>query len=309
MKLYFRSKNLVVCLSALFIFSCTSNNNENAVDKKYDEETKKGLPALKLQQAGITNEKITGIITSFPSPLEISYLLKYVGADYSREILNPANNKEKYITNFRKSLNLGIYGADLGYIYMYGQKHDAFSYLEIVQDIADDMRVSHFFDFELIGRLAIKSESLDSLMIITTSNFEKINKYLREQDQVHLSVLMLTGGWLESIYILTQAAKQSNNQELNRRIGLQKTILDNIVSLLSAYQSDPNVGKLLSELKELKKLFDQVAINYTYKKPTYEKMDGMVMTIDHSTTTIKFPDGLLDEITKKINTIRSNVVS
>ncbi|MCH8318182.1 MAG: hypothetical protein IIA88_06760, partial [Bacteroidetes bacterium] len=74
-------------------------------------------------------------------------------------------------------------------------------------------------------------------------------------------------------------------------------------------QSDPNVGKLLSELKELKKLFDQVVINYTYKKPTYEKMDGMVMTIDHSTTTIKFPDGLLDEIIRKINAIRNNVIS
>jgi len=287
------------------IFSCTSNINEDA-----------GSPPLSPPGWGtgqshteITDETILGIITSFPSPLEISYLLKYVGADYSWKILNPANNKEKYITNFRKSLNLGIYGADLGYIYMYGQKQDAFTYLEIVHDLAGDLNVSHFFDFELIGRLAIKSESLDSLMIITTSNFEKINKYLREQDQVHLSVLMLTGGWLESIYILTQAAKQSNNQELNRRIGLQKTILDNIVSLLSAYQSDPNVGNLLSELKELKKLFDLVVINYTYKEPTYEEMDGMVMTIDQSTTTIKFPDGLLDKITRKINAIRNNVVS
>ena len=309
MKFYFQSKNLVISLSVLFIFSCTSNNNEDAGDKKYDEETKKEVIDEAEYISEITDETILGIITSFPSPLEISYLLKYVGADYSWKILNPANNKEKYITNFRKSLNLGIYGADLGYIYMYGQKQDAFTYLEIVHDLAGDLNVSHFFDFELIGRLAIKSESLDSLMIITTSNFEKINKYLREQDQVHLSVLMLTGGWLESIYILTQAAKQSNNQELNRRIGLQKTILDNIVSLLSAYQSDPDVGNLLSELKELKKLFDLVVINYTYKEPTYEEMDGMVMTIDQSTTTIKFPDGLLDKITRKINAIRNNVVS
>lgn len=57
-----------------------------------------------------------------------------------------------------------------------------------------------------------------------------------ENDRNEVGALILAGGWIESLYILTQALRElTKQQEIINRIGEQKHPLDNLVEVLSPY--------------------------------------------------------------------------
>jgi hypothetical protein len=207
-------------------------------------------------------------------------------------------------------LNLGIYGTDLGYTNIYEQNNDGIKYLKSIKQLADELNIGQFFDIETIGKLATNSKNLDSLLLVTTQNFNSINSYLQGQGRSNLSVLLLTGGWLEAVQITCQVAnKDSKNKELKEKIGEQKIILEQIVLLFSFYKEDENMASLLNDLNNLKSAFDKINITYIHKEPTSKVVDGVLMIQDNSTTTIDVTDEDIKNITGITNSIRNKIAS
>ncbi|MEQ9164708.1 MAG: hypothetical protein RLO12_00510, partial [Fulvivirga sp.] len=217
----------------------------------------------------------------------------------------------KYNSNYRKSLNLGIYGTDLGYTNIYEQNQDGLDYMAAIKELADGLSIGQFFDIETIGRLATNSKNLDSLLLITTQNFNNINHYLQEQNRANLSVLLLTGGWLEAMHITCQvASKNPDNKELRETIGEQKIILENIVLLLSFYQEvDQNMASLLVDMQKLQAEYENVEIVTTYKESTFEIVDGVMVIKDNSSSEIKITNENVSSISALISSIRQKVIS
>src|ERR1043165_1451105 len=173
--------------------------------KKSDEQAFiESLDSAKQEGPTISEEVIGSVLQAIPSPLEISMLLKESGKKYNGTYLNPADNRSKYNTNYKKALNLGVYGTDLGYTNIYEQNQDGVKYMEAIKEIADGLNIGQFFDIKTIGRLATNSKNMDSLLLMTTQNFNSINHYLQTQSRANLSVLLLTGGWLEAMQITGQ---------------------------------------------------------------------------------------------------------
>ena len=201
---------------ALFA-ACTS-------DKKSDEQAfLEGLDTAKTEGPSISEGVIGDILGRIPSPLEISVLLKESGKKYNGSYLNSPDNISRYNSNYQKALNLGVYGTDLGYTNIYEQNQDGVKYMSSIKTLADGLSIGQFFDIETIGRLATNSKNLDSLLLITTQNFNSINHYLQSQNRSNLSVLFLTGGWVEALNILCEvAAANPSNKELQETIGEQK---------------------------------------------------------------------------------------
>lgn len=280
--------------------------------KKTDEQAfLESLDSAKSQGPTISEAVIGDILQQIPSPLEISVLLKESGKKYNAGFLNSADNTSKYNSNFKKALNLGIYGTDLGYTNIYEQNQDGVKYMASIKSLADGLNIGQFFDIETIGRLATNSKNLDSLLLITTQNFNNINHYLQTQSRSNLSVLLLTGGWLEAMHITCNVAMADpTNKELQEKIGEQKVILENIILLLSFYkESDQNMASLLAEMEELKKVFDKVNITYTYKESTFEIVDGVMVIKDNSTTTIDITAENINDIRTISSTIRNKIIS
>ncbi len=290
----------------LFFTHCMNDDSGNSDDIDLDAELEKGSVSPEID---ISPDAIEDVINAIPSPLEISSMIRESGADYSEEMLNPTENVDKYITNKRKAFNLGIYGADLGYINIYDQTSSSIVYLETVKEIADDLKIGHFFDFNTLKRLAANSANIDSLLYISTSGLEKMNQYLRQQNRGDLSVLIVTGGWLEATYIASQVFKESQNADLAERLGEQKITLDELIILLNVYKSDPYFKGLLADFEKLKEIYDQVAIKYDYKEPTTEERDGMLVIVDNTTSTIDITDEQLATITDQVANIRTKLVN
>lgn len=280
-----------------------SNNTDQQILADIDSTANTG-PELDHQVIG-------QILQGIPAPLEISVLLKESGKKYNGTYLNSPDNISKYNSNYKRALNLGIYGTDLGYTNIYEQNQEGIKYMASIKELADGLNIGQFFEIEKIGRLASNSKNLDSLLLITTQNFNSINDFLQTQERSNLSVLLLTGGWIEALHILCEVAKLSpDNKDLQATIGEQKIILENIKLLLSFYsESDPNMASLLKDIEDLKKEYDKVNIIYTYREPKTEVRDGQLIIVDQSTSTIDITKQNVADISIIARNIRNKIIS
>jgi hypothetical protein len=238
----------------------------------------------------------------------MSSMIREVEPKYNVNFLNAPSSVDKYTTNFQKAVNIGIYGTDLGYINMYNEKQDAITYLNSMTKLADDMKIGQFFDYQMIKRLATNSNNLDSLLYITTTNYDKMNTYLQEQNRGNLSLLMLTGGWIEALYIASSVAQKNDNPALRERVGEQKIVLDQLKILLDFYKSDPKITELSTKLNELKAVFDKVQIAVEYHEPTVEIVNGIKMVTDNSKSVIKITKEEVDQIFNLVSEIRKDLI-
>ena len=76
----------------------------------------------------------------------------------------------------------------------------------------------HYTKLYDIARLSSNSDKIDSLIYLSTMNFEKMDSYLRSQKRSNLRVRLVTGTWLESLYLATQVAAEKQNESLIERI-------------------------------------------------------------------------------------------
>lgn len=292
----------VIGVLTAFLVSCATEK------KPDDQEFLKSIETIE-EKTGIDEEKINSILDQIPSPLESSVLLKESGSKFNGSLLNQSENLPKYNNNFKKALNLGVYGTDLGYTNIYRQNQISIEYVSSIKSLADDLNIGQFFDVETIGRLATNSKNLDSLLLITTLNFNHINHYLQTEGRDNLSVLLLTGGWLEAMQITCQVATKKPSKQLFEKIGEQKIILDQILELFSFYGDDASMAALLKDLEPLKAAYAKININYTYKESSMEIVNGVGVIKDNSTTTIDITEQNIEEIKTIINSIRTKIIS
>lgn len=286
----------------LFLVSCSPEK------KTDDQEFLKSLEAT-TEKAGIDEEVINSILDQIPSPLEISVLLKESGSKFDGLLLNNSDNLPKYNSNFKKALNLGVFGTDLGYINIYRQNQEGIRYISSVKSLADDLNLGQFFDIETIGRLIVNSKNLDSLLLLTTLNFNHINHYLQTEGRGNLSVLLLTGGWIEAMQITCQVAAKKPSQELFDKIGEQKIVLEQIQLLFSFYKDDSTMAGLLKDIEQLRSTYDKISITYIYKESSMEIVNGVAVIKDNSTTTIDITEQHVAEIRNITNAIRTKIIS
>jgi len=295
-------KRFYVVLLCVLLTACKS---ETRIE---EEAFQKSLDSLNSAVPQIDEKAVTDILEQIPSPLEISMLIKKAEAKYNSRMLNDPDNIGKYGTTFRKAINLGIYGADLGYSNIYGEKVESIRYLSAIKSLAGDLDLGQFFDMQTIAKLASNSDNLDSLLLITTQNFNSINLHLQTQNRANLSLLFLVGGWIEAMGILCEVAVQNPSQaELLEGIGQQKIVLEQMVLLLSLYKHDPSMTTLAKDLQDLKTSFDAIDITYTYRESSMKVVNGVVVIVDNSTTAINITEEYALDIRKKINVIRTKL--
>jgi len=249
------------------------------------------------------------IIDAIPPPLEIMGMINSTGASYSRELLSNPDNLYKYNSNYLKSINLGIYAADIGYISIYNNTQDAITYLSAIQELAEELSIGHFFNFRTMSELAAKRDNLDSLLHLSTLGFENMNEYLKQQNRGKVSMLILLGSWIEGLYLSTTLYQENPSDALKERIGEQKIMLDNVNLLFEYYQKDEELVNLARDFRRLKEIYDEIEIIYKQAKPVMQEKDG-VYTIHTSTTTeVDISEEQIVSIHSLGNEIRNNLIN
>lgn len=249
-------------------------------------------------------EKAQLVFQTVPSPLETASIFQNAGANYNADLLNPIENVDNYATNNKKALNFGVYGADLSYANIFEQTQETMFYMNCSKKLADALGVTSAFDAATMERLEENMNNRDSLIIIINDAFWIADAFLKENGQDNLSALIIVGGWVEGLYIGTKTLDHENPDEaLMTKIADQKFSLDNLVELLSTYDSE-EVKNIAQKLNALKTVYDK--ISETEGETTVKNNNG-VTTIGGGSS-LSFEKGTIIEIANEIEKIRNEII-
>jgi hypothetical protein len=254
----------------------------------------------------IAPEVLNDLVGAIPSPVELSTVLMSSGAGYNEGLLNPVNNVDKYSIAAEKAFNLGVYGADLAYINNNGKIVSSLNVLGSIKGLADDLRIGQFFDMATMKRLCTNTKNVDSLIYLSTSNFNAINEHLRTTGRSDLSVLMVCGAWVEGMHIAADAYRAMPSEELKHVIAEQKVVMDKLSVLLGAFPSDAYFTKLAADMGQVKAEFDRIDIKQEYRPPTKKVVNGRLIVQDNSTTTYGIPEGAIETLIAQLEELRTH---
>lgn len=249
---------------------------------------------------------VGGELFSVPSPIQTAYLIEESGAEFDASLLNDPSNATKYPTKFQKAINLGIYGADLGYVTIYENQQSSFEYLNAVQKLARDVGVESAFDKELIKRFkqSMESGSRDSMLTLVSDAYKMGDAYLKKNERSDVAGMILAGGWIESLYFATHLAKEGH-EKVQKRVAMQRTSLENLIKLLGNKRGDENMNDLVEDLEKLHGIYEDVGTEYEYKEP--ETKAEKNLTVLKSRTKVDISDKQIEEIHSSIKKIRNQI--
>ena len=250
---------------------------------------------------------ISGKVFIIPSPIQTAMLIQKSGAKYDKSLLNEFGKVTTYSTKFQKCLNLGIYGADLGYTTLYSQTQDAISYFKVVNNLATDLGIFSAFDKEIMERFQKNIASKDSTLTLVSSAYRSGNDFLRNNNRNEEAALIIAGGWIETLQFAIQVMKTNANDDLQRRIAEQKNVLTNLINLLSVYKTNASYSALISELNDLKILYENVQYKYIFENPITDEAKKTTSITSKSEITIT-PENI-KAIGEKVASIRGMIIA
>ncbi len=259
----------IIALVALFVSACNSSQQEPIEKIEIDE----------FEEKEVMIKEVTGY--PIPTSIEITELLNEAKAGYIIDLANSIENVNEYITESSKALNLGVYGTDLSYAITYNQTQETMKYFQVCKELIDELNISSAFNDSLEMKIEKNLENKDSLIHIISDSFYETYKYLKTNEQDKLSILVITGSWVESMYITTQMALNSkNNNEIKEIIRNQSSSLSKLLEIMEPVKNDSSVKTIYDGLLILKKDFP---------------------------VTGEISDERINQVAKEVNTIRSGI--
>lgn len=283
-------------LIAIALASCGSSSSDKDKNSAEFEDADENL-----------KQQLEELIYNIPSPSEIPYLLQATGAEFNESLINPRTKVDQYASRTDKAaLNLGVYAADIGYLSSYDKTQQAIDYLNSAKTLADNLGVIGSFDVEVLQKFEANISNKDSLTRLLDRTIKKTQTYLADDNRNKLSALVVTGSFVEGLYISTGLVKSypkdllpsdARNLVLTPIIRVildQKKSVSDMVKMLtstSVEQTEP-VTTIASDLK---------ALEAAYASLNIEEQ------IRNNKANLVLSDANLIEITNIVEKIRTNI--
>jgi len=258
----------LIALLATGLASCNSSKEDK--NKNSDE----------FDEAGETlKQQIEEVVYNIPSPSEIPYLLQATGAEFNENLLNARQNVDGYTTrNDKAALNLGVYVADIGYLTSYDKTQEAIDYLASCKTLADALGLIGTFDSELGKQFEENISNKDSLAHLLDRTIQQAQAFLVDDNRNKLASLVVTGSFIEGLYISTGLIKSYPKNILpedNRNLVLtplmrvvleQKKAVSELLKMLSAVDQTEPIVSIVADLKSLEETYQKLNIEEQIKK-------------------------------------------
>lgn len=207
-----------------------------------------------------------------PTPNELFTVIKEIGGKARTDLMNPVGNVDKYTDSYQKGVNFGVYSADLAYASAYEMGTTSLDYFKVISKMGDDLGVSGAFDKTIFDRIEKNLDNGDSLLSMSNDTYFEAYAYLEENEKGAVLGLIVTGGWIESMYIVTNLVdKYSDSNPIIERIAGQKYTLENLLGYLYEYPDDENVGMAVAELQKLEAIYGLMEVTGELNSTTVEK--------------------------------------
>ena len=260
------------------------------------------LPSFNLNQDSSTIQQeshVEKIYFNVPSTMKTAYILKKAGATYDSSFpLNPNKANDDFTTE-QQALLLGIYGSDLNYTIVSNKNQETIYYLNSINSLGEKLGLGNILNQEMKNRIEKNVNSKDSMQVIITDLFWKIEQSLNEDGRSRIGALIVTGGWIEGLYVATQIAiKMPENIKIKSIICQQKFSSKDVLELVKNSCSSEYISDVV--LRPLKQINASLSTIKTRKEfySSELNVDENDMIIDNN---------VINEITTIIEQIRDDI--
>ncbi len=247
-----------VFASALFLTACGGGEeavNSEVKDFEVTTDTMKSEVRINFDMLRI----------NIPTPSKMSAKLSAAKINYNKNFLTPSGKAGSYSSNYQKAVGMGAMGADLSLAAAYNQSQDAVEYLGQVAKLAGDLGIGSAFDPEFSKELIKNVSKPDTFSLMLDKAFDKAERNLRSNERVATSILMITGGWIESLYLSVEGLNTNpsgdKTQAIYSDINAHCYAFEYIYQLLDEYKSNADCAKLAAELEPFKPALASIAKN------------------------------------------------
>jgi hypothetical protein len=236
------SKATLVFSFALIFMSCQNNEVNTEESEVVDLEEQ----VVEESQSDVD----LSVTYQVPTPNELFTLFSDVEVNFDANLLNSTTNTEKYTSNKIKALNFGVYSTDLAFAANFGEATASLKYFSVIKNIGDELNVNNAFDQLVFDRIEqnIQANNSDSLFNLSNETYYNAYSYLKDNERGSTLSLIVVGGWVESLYILTNLVDYEVDKELLSRIADQRLTLENLYGFMAEYQSDSDVSEMMASL-------------------------------------------------------------
>lgn len=292
---------LTLLIFTVLLTSCVQDKSKK-IEKNLADESK-----LKAEQLKKDFNKAKQVFYSLPSPIETAMLIKRSGVQYNPELLNSESNKSKYVSTYNLALALGVYTANMSYASIFNQSQTSIKYMAASKDIADALGILDAIDQKTIERLESNINNRDSIMDIISSTFMNSDSFLKENGRPETAVLVITGGWIEGLYLATQHARLTpENEEIIDRIIDQKISLQSLLQLMGNYDYDKKISQAKKDLQRIDHIYNNFKVVSTdIKSVTHETEQK---TLLKAKTDIFYDKDQIKKLTEVVDSIRTAIV-
>ncbi len=219
----------------------------------------------------------------FPLPADVYIFMKTKQPPFNKNILVPAANAAKCITEIQKGIYLGFYSADLAYCTVFSKNQESAIYLNAAKSLSDGLGIPTTFDQKMIDRFNNNLENYDSLRFLVNNLYLETCKSLENNTKGNALPFIVAGSWIETMHLLISltentALKQESLAKITQQIdGLDKLLkfLNNSMLGIKEFKINSEMIKVVEKLTDIQNAFaeargsssitDQQFKNFTQK--------------------------------------------
>ena len=230
-------KALILSFTTLLMTQC-GGGNEDVINNTTEETVNTNQevsPRIEIDTTDYDYEFVP------PSPIQIASILRKANMPYEDGLTNPTENADNYASQYKQSLNFGVYACDLAYCVTNNKSTEAAEYLKTVKKMSAKVGLSAVFDNEsLIKRFENNIGNQDSIMSLLFDIQMLTDDYIQDNELRDLSVIYFTGAWVEGMNIGTHTIVGNTDHKISVLLSEQMTIAESIIRGLRAVENPSN---------------------------------------------------------------------
>jgi len=290
-----------LALSTGLLMACSDTSKNSGAN---EGENTDSLRAVATESADEFAQKV---FYPIPSPEQMFSFINEVGINYSKALIQDPKKAQTYNDPTALSLNFGVYTADLAYSAAYKDIETTAELYQIVDKMAADMGIDEMMDEVVFKEVKRNLQNRDSLSVIAGRAYYEAVAYLEQNEMQGKLALMSLGGWVESLYITTNAISEfEEGSPAAQRIADQKITFGNLYTFLKKHKNERGVSEAIKGLKSIRSIFASLPESRTAKSSKDELGGKMVLS---SSRKISINKAQFDSLKAAISQYRNSITS
>jgi len=249
---------IFVIAGAFFMFLCQSCNTCSR--PKTIENITINLAELADLAIDSFRINISGkeLYASKGNAIEVAMLVKNWG-NPNPSLLNDPANASGYLTKKKMAVNFGIYVTDMITAGLYGQTQTVLRYKQALIPLVEGLGLQAAVDDKKVESIEKNIDNRKELMNIISDIYASCTTFLSEDDRDFYALTMLSGGWVEGMYIgasMIDETQSSNESKMKQLIMDNKATFDILWSALGQIDHIPDDAAMtMLEMSRIAQIF------------------------------------------------------